>query len=91
MQFLKRTLIVLVLLVAGLAALLWFMLGGGTPHPDGQVTQSPLSEELIELRDDELLGPETRILFGDLHVHTTLSVDAFQQCVCVCVCICFSP
>jgi hypothetical protein len=66
--------------VIGLA--LWVVLGGGKLQSDGEITAIPLSRSALAARDavqsaiaDEV---ETRVLFGDLHVHSTLSVDAFQ-------------
>jgi hypothetical protein len=79
MKVFKRIALVLVLVLGALAFTLWFMLGGGKPHLDGQVTATPLDPELVELRNRQEVDGDTRILFGDLHVHTTLSVDAFQQ------------
>lgn len=43
------------------------------------MTKAPLDAALVEARDAYPTGDEGRILFGDLHVHTTISVDAFQQ------------
>jgi len=61
---------------------LWLVFGGANPQSDGEVTASPLGRELLSARDRRQRpvsdGAETRILFGDLHVHSTLSVDAFQ-------------
>lgn len=61
---------------------LWVVLGGGNLHPSGEITAVPLDRGTLRARDeaqqtvaDDL---ETRVLFGDLHVHSTLSVDAFQ-------------
>ena len=69
-----------VLVTAGLVALvLWHVLGGGDPQVDGDVTDTPLSGALVDARDSRNGNSSGRILFGDLHVHTTLSVDAFQQ------------
>jgi hypothetical protein len=79
MKVLKRIFLALVLLLGLFAVTLWFMLGGGEPHPDGDVTAAPLDPLLLSLRDRQGEEGDTRILFGDLHVHTTLSVDAFQQ------------
>lgn len=69
-----------VLAIAGFGA--WFVLGGGRLQTDGEITEVPLDRNLLAARDAHQEGvgrePETRILFGDLHVHSTLSVDAYQ-------------
>ena len=69
-----------VLAIAGFGA--WFVLGGGRLQTDGEITRVPLDRNLLAARDAHQEGvgrePETRILFGDLHVHSTLSVDAYQ-------------
>jgi hypothetical protein len=59
----------------------WLVYGGAKPQSDGQVTQQTLAAEHVEAREagQERAAPgANRILFGDLHVHTTLSVDAFM-------------
>jgi len=79
LRALKWSLLVLVILVAVVALALWIVLGGGEPQVDGEVTETPLEGALVEARQTALEDEDGRILFGDLHVHTTLSVDAFQQ------------
>lgn len=70
-----------VLLVLG-AAVLWVVLGGGELQQDRPVTNARLDPALrraqVVMEDAASGGREGRILFGDLHVHSTLSVDAFQ-------------
>ncbi len=60
----------------------YVVLGGGRLHTDGEITPVALDPSLVKARDESQseLTPATegRILFGDLHVHSTLSVDAFQ-------------
>jgi len=78
----KRALrFVLVLLAVGVGVL-WVVLGGGTLQEDRPVTGTPLDSSLRVARAEAAgsvgEGREGRILFGDLHVHSTLSVDAFQ-------------
>lgn len=69
----------------GLAA--WVVYGGGAHEGPGTVTDARLPEEAVEARAERQLvttaafpedeRPERQILFGDLHVHTTFSADAF--------------
>lgn len=69
---------VLVLALAGL----WVVIGGGKLQEDRPVTPTPLDASIRRAsgaaEDAASAGREGRILFGDLHVHSTLSVDAFQ-------------
>ncbi len=78
----KKGCLATVAAVAVLGAAAWVVLGGGRLQVDGEVHPSPLDSALLGARDDAQRsisdGGETRILFGDLHVHSTLSVDAFQ-------------
>ncbi|MEM7434328.1 MAG: DUF3604 domain-containing protein [Myxococcota bacterium] len=78
MTLIKRVLWTLVVVVVLAALVLWFVLGGGDPQVDGIVTAEPLDAQIVSARDAANSSAEGRILFGDLHVHTTLSVDAFQ-------------
>ncbi|MBW2508575.1 MAG: DUF3604 domain-containing protein [Deltaproteobacteria bacterium] len=59
----------------------WLVYGGADEQLDGQVTGTPLAAEHVAARaaGQARAAPDAnRILFGDLHVHTTLSVDAFM-------------
>ncbi len=68
----------LVLLVLGF----WLVYGGAKLQLDGEIARVPLASEHVAGREasQEHTAPKEsdRILFGDLHVHTTLSVDAFM-------------
>ncbi|MGB5545844.1 MAG: DUF3604 domain-containing protein [Polyangiales bacterium] len=71
------------LLVLAVAALgIWSVYGRGNLHLDGEITATPLDRAVLNAREEAqraVTGDlETRVLFGDLHVHSTLSVDAFQ-------------
>ena len=78
MAILKRAFLAVIILLGLIAFVLWFVLGRGHPQVDGDVTQTPLDRSIVAARDRSSGDTEGRILFGDLHVHTTLSVDAFQ-------------
>ncbi|MGB9339606.1 MAG: DUF3604 domain-containing protein, partial [Polyangiales bacterium] len=71
------------LLVLAVAALgIWSVYGRGNLHLDGEITATPLDRAVLNAREEAQRAVtsdlETRVLFGDLHVHSTLSVDAFQ-------------
>lgn len=60
----------------------WLIYGGAKEQVDGQIATRPLASEHVAARTagQKRTAPNesNRILFGDLHVHTTLSVDAFM-------------
>ena len=65
-----------------LLAAFWLVYWGAEPQLDGEITAIPLSSDRVSARKRVQVRsvPDTdnRILFGDLHVHTTLSPDAFM-------------
>ncbi len=78
----ERGCLVTVVLFALLLPAGWVVIGGGELQTDGEVTATALDPAIVRARQDAQGGledgAETRVLFGDLHVHSTLSVDAFQ-------------
>ena len=83
----KRVVVILVVLLLALPLLIlgagrgWF----GSHEEPGQVTETPRSPEVVASRAAAHRAAATsigitepkQILFGDLHVHTTFSSDAF--------------
>jgi len=71
-----------VMLLALAAVGFWIVFGGGNLHEDGEVALIPLDRGILTAREEaqRAVADDTnaRVLFGDLHVHSTLSVDAFQ-------------
>lgn len=60
----------------------WLVYGGASEQVDGEIVPVPLAPEHVTARvaaqKKTVPNESNRILFGDLHVHTTLSVDAFM-------------
>ncbi len=56
----------------------------GSPRGTNPVTDSPIPDAVLaqradtQLRDSPRDSGDKQILFGDLHVHSTVSTDAFQ-------------
>jgi hypothetical protein len=80
--WMKWLVAVLVLIALVLLGCWWVVLGQGERLVDRSVTPPGLSQESVldrEARQTATSGDATtRILFGDVHVHTSLSVDAYQ-------------
>jgi len=87
-RFLLRWIVLpgVVLLAALLAFILFISEGvGGREHPRGEIAQQPRPESEVLNRSEgqraavaSVAAPDdSQILFGDLHVHTTYSGDAF--------------
>ncbi len=82
MAWLKKGCLSVVLGLVLLVLAFWIVYGGGNQQVDGEIARVPLSAERVRARlaGQKRAAPNenNRILFGDLHVHTTLSVDAFM-------------
>ena len=80
----RRVLLAMAVVVAALLALLWTSGRGwfGEPVTAGVPRGAALPFEVVERRGARQAGAfaaPKQILFGDLHVHSTFSLDAFQM------------
>ena len=78
----KKGCLTVVLGLVLLVLAFWLVYGGAKLQLDGEIARVPLASEHVVARKaaQKQTAPKesNRILFGDLHVHTTLSVDAFM-------------
>ncbi len=81
----KKIAIGFVTFVGLLAVAAWVIYGGGKHEAPGTVTATQQPKAAVSdkaARQSKVSAPQTaakQILFGDLHVHTTFSADAFMR------------
>ena len=82
MAWWKKGCLTVVLGLVLLVLAFWLVYGGAKEQLDGEIARVALAPEHVAARvaGQKRAAPNetNRILFGDLHVHTTLSVDAFM-------------
>lgn len=79
-----KLLLGLVITFGALASAGWVIYGGGRHQGPGVVHPDPLPAAIVAARAERQravtpLAQSKQILFGDLHVHTTFSADAFMR------------
>lgn len=72
----RKVVVAVVVLVVVVMTTCYVLYGGGITESVGTLHGTPLPADVVRARTAKQDGPKP-ILFGDLHVHTTLSTDAF--------------